>query len=114
MRLRVQIIEKYCLIIVLYLYWYFYLFSMRRARYKLVTIFLTDISLYSLTRKYGEVFSLRLGAFKVVVAASGDSVKEMLVKRSGDYAGRPPFHTFELMMLGKSILATATNCCVSN
>ena len=51
-------------------------------------------------KKYGKVFSLRLGAFKVVVAASGDSVKEMLVKRSADYAGRPPFHTFELMTLG--------------
>ena len=60
-------------------------------------------------KKYGEVFSLRLGAFKVVVAASGDSVKEMLVKRSGDYAGRPPLHTFELVMLGKPTLSTAKN-----
>ena len=51
-------------------------------------------------KKYGKVFSLKLGALKVVVAASGDSVKEMLVKRSADYAGRPPFHTFELMTLG--------------
>ena len=50
-------------------------------------------------KKYGKVFSLRLGAFKVVVAASGDSVKEMLVKRSADYAGRPPFHTFELIII---------------
>ena len=65
-------------------------------------LFLTDISLYSLMRKYGEVFSLRLGAFKVVVAASGDSVKEMLVKRSEDYAGRPPFHTYDIMTLVKS------------
>ena len=52
-------------------------------------------------KQYGKVFSLRLGSFKVVVAASADSVKEMLVKRSADYAGRPPFHSSISGTLGK-------------
>ena len=56
----------------------------------------------SLMKQYGKVFSLRLGSFKVVVAASADSVKEMLVKRSADYAGRPPFHSIMVASLGKN------------
>ena len=39
-------------------------------------------------KRYGKVFSLKLGSFKVVVAGSADSVKEVLVTRSADYAGR--------------------------
>ena len=54
-----------------------------------------------LMKKYGKVFSLRMGSFKVVVAASANSVKEVLVKRSGDYAGRPPFHSFDIIVGGK-------------
>ena len=60
-------------------------------------------------KQYGKVFSLRLGNFKVVVAASADSVNEVLVKRSGDYAGRPPIHTFSIMSLGKLDLSMASN-----
>ena len=56
----------------------------------------------SLMKQYGKVFSLRLGSFKVVVAASAESVKEMLVKRSADYAGRPQFHSIVVTTLGKA------------
>ena len=52
-------------------------------------------------KRYGKVFSVRMGSFKVVVAASADSVKEVLVKRSGDYAGRPPFHMFDIITMGE-------------
>ena len=52
-------------------------------------------------KQYGRVFSLKLGSFKVVVAASADSVNEMLVKRSADYAGRPPLHSVSIATLGK-------------
>ena len=51
-------------------------------------------------KRYGKVFSVRMGSFKVVVAVSADSVKEVLVKRSGDYAGRPPFHMFDIITMG--------------
>ena len=54
----------------------------------------------SLRKKYGAVFSMKAGSFKLVVAADGDSAKEVLVKRSADYAGRPPFYTFLLLTTG--------------
>ena len=52
-------------------------------------------------KQYGKVFSLRLGSYKVVIAASSESVKEMLVTKSADYAGRPPFNSYIFATLGK-------------
>ena len=46
------------------------------------------------------MFSFKLGSFKVVVTASADGVKEVLVTRSADYARRPPFHMFILHRFG--------------
>ena len=46
------------------------------------------------------MYSIKVGSYKVVVAEDADSVKEVLVKKSADYAGRPPFHTFQLATLG--------------
>ena len=43
---------------------------------------------------------MKVGSFKLVVAGDADSVKEVLVKRSADYAGRPPFHSLQLATLG--------------
>ena len=54
----------------------------------------------SLRKKYGTVFSLKAGGFKLVVAEDAASVKEVLVKKSADYAGRPPFHYFLMITLG--------------
>ena len=53
-------------------------------------------------KRYGKVFSVSMGSFKVVVAASADSLKEVLIKRYGDYAGRPPFHTFNIIAMGET------------
>lgn len=51
-------------------------------------------------KKYGAVYSMKVGSFKVVFAEDANSVKEVLVKRSADYAGRPPFHFLQLYSLG--------------
>jgi len=40
---------------------------------------------------------MNVGSFKIVFAEDAESVKEMLVERSPDYAGRPPFHSFQLV-----------------
>ena len=53
-------------------------------------------------KKYGPVYSLKVGSFKLVVAEDAESVKEVLVKKSADYAGRPPFHSFVMTTLGMS------------
>ena len=41
-----------------------------------------------------------MGSFKTVIAEDAASVKEVLVKKSADYAGRPPFHSFVMSTLG--------------
>ena len=51
--------------------------------------------------KYGTVYSMKVGSFKLVVAEDPASVKEVLVKKSADYAGRPPFHSYMIETLGK-------------
>ena len=37
---------------------------------------------------------MKIGSFKVVIAGDTASVKELLVRKSADYAGRPPLHSF--------------------
>ncbi|KAL9961782.1 hypothetical protein ACROYT_G030801 [Oculina patagonica] len=59
----------------------------------------------SLRKKYGSVYSMKVGGFKLVIAEDADSVKEVLVKKSADYAGRPPFHSFVLSTLGGKDIA---------
>ena len=58
----------------------------------------------SLRKKYGTVYSMKVGSFKLVVADDAASSKEVLVKRSADYAGRPPFYSFLMTTLGMCIL----------
>ena len=55
---------------------------------------------YSLREKYGGVFSLKLGSYKFVMASTPEAVKEMLVKKSADYAGRPQTYANVAATLG--------------
>ena len=48
----------------------------------------------SLRKKYGKLYSVRAGSFKVVFVEDSSAVHEVLVKRSADYAGRPPFFSY--------------------
>ena len=54
----------------------------------------------SLRDKYNGIFSVKLGSFKAVMASSSEAVKEVLVKKSADYAGRPQMHVFYESTLG--------------
>lgn len=56
--------------------------------------------LCSLRENYGSVFSLKLGSYKFVMASSPEAVKEMLVKKSTDYAGRPQTYSVKTRTLG--------------
>ena len=51
-------------------------------------------------KKYGTAYSMKVGSYKCVFAEDVDSVKEVLVKKSADYAGRPPFYSFLLTTMG--------------
>ena len=58
----------------------------------------------SLRKKYGSVYSMKVGSYKLVIAEDADSVKEVLVKKSADYAGRPPFYSLVMTTLGMSYI----------
>ena len=57
----------------------------------------------SLQQNYGRIYSLRLGSYKFVMAATPEAVKEVLAKKSADYAGRPQTYAFSTMTLGLKI-----------
>ena len=46
-----------------------------------------------LSAKYGDVFSLFFGGYKVVIVSSIDAAKESLIQKSSDFAGRPASYT---------------------
>ena len=60
--------------------------------------------LYSLRENYGRVFSLKLGSYKFVMASAPEAVKEMLVQKSADYAGRQQTYFFEQATLGRLLV----------
>ena len=62
--------------------------------------FSSIISPCSLKENFGGVFSLKLGSYNFVMASTTDAVKEVLVKKSADYAGRPQMHVFYTSTLG--------------
>ena len=57
---------------------------------------------FSLKRNYGPVFSLKFGSYKFVMASTPESVKEMLIKKSTEYAGRPQTYSVQTRTLGKA------------
>ena len=47
---------------------------------------------------------MKLGSWRTVFAASPEAVKEVLVKKSADYAGRPMFESLRMFSLGTFFL----------
>lgn len=55
-----------------------------------------------MAQKYGNVFQIKLGCRKVVVL-NGDSIRQALVKKGLDFAGRPDFTSFQYVSNGDSL-----------
>jgi cytochrome P450 len=53
-----------------------------------------NVTLTDLSKKYGDVYQLRMGTRKVVVVNGQRAVREGLLKRQTDLAGRPDFFTY--------------------
>lgn len=54
-------------------------------------------SLRDLRQKHGDIFSLSLGTFWVIVVNGSDNLKEILIKRGEKTSDRPTFFVFNLV-----------------
>ena len=61
------------------------------------------VDLMELEKQYGKVFRLYLGSKLVVVVSGGNALKEVLVTKSAEFAGRPSFYTGQVYSNGKAI-----------
>ncbi|CAN9500059.1 unnamed protein product [Ophioblennius macclurei] len=61
-----------------------------------------------MTKKYGEVFQIKLGS-RAVVVLNGDSIKQALVKQGPEFAGRPDFTSFQYVSGGGSFAFGTVN-----
>lgn len=60
------------------------------------------LSFARMAQKYGDVFQIKLGS-RTVVVLNGDAIKQALVKKGVDFAGRPNFTSFQFVSNGKSM-----------
>lgn len=61
----------------------------------------------SLRQNYGGVSSLKIGSHKLVMASTPEAVKEILVTRSADFAGRQRTYSVKERTLGILVLCIA-------
>ncbi|XP_062319903.1 cytochrome P450 1B1 [Osmerus eperlanus] len=55
-----------------------------------------------MSRIYGNVFQIKLG-LRTVVVLNGDAIRQALVKKGNDFAGRPDFTSFKYVSNGNSL-----------
>ncbi|XP_070543894.1 steroid 17-alpha-hydroxylase/17,20 lyase-like isoform X2 [Ptychodera flava] len=69
--------------------------------------FATDpmYTLTDLAKKYGDIFSLKLGMQRIVVLSNIELVREALVKKQNAFAGRPMVHSLDLFSEGGEDIA---------
>ncbi|XP_043913899.1 cytochrome P450 1B1 [Protopterus annectens] len=61
------------------------------------------VALTQMAKCYGNVFQIKLGSQNVVVLNGEDAIRQALVKRGADFAGRPDFASFRFVSGGKSM-----------
>ena len=61
------------------------------------------VDFMELEKQYGKVFRLYLGSKLVVVASGASAIKEVLVTKSAEFAGRPSLYSSEVYAGGKAI-----------
>ena len=65
---------------------------------------LRHLDLMEMEKQYGKVFRLYLGSKLVVVVSGGRALKEVLVTKSTEFAGRPSQHTTHIFSKGRAII----------
>ncbi|XP_077989250.1 steroid 17-alpha-hydroxylase/17,20 lyase-like [Glandiceps talaboti] len=57
-------------------------------------------SFVNLAKKYGDIFSIKLGSHNIVVLNSIELVKEALLKKENDFMGRPYMYSIDIFTQG--------------
>nr|P00187.3 RecName: Full=Cytochrome P450 1A2; AltName: Full=CYPIA2; AltName: Full=Cholesterol 25-hydroxylase; AltName: Full=Cytochrome P450 isozyme 4; Short=Cytochrome P450 LM4; AltName: Full=Cytochrome P450-PM4; AltName: Full=Hydroperoxy icosatetraenoate dehydratase [Oryctolagus cuniculus] len=61
------------------------------------------VALARLSRRYGDVFQIRLGSTPVVVLSGLDTIKQALVRQGDDFKGRPDLYSSSFITEGQSM-----------
>ncbi len=64
--------------------------------------FLGVQALHQMSKAHGNAFRIRMGSRPALVISGCDTVRQVLVTQTRDFAGRPDFYTFSIMAKGKS------------
>ena len=51
----------------------------------------------ALAKRYGDVFQMSVGTRKIVVVSGQRAIREALLKKGVDFAGRPDFYTYKIV-----------------
>ncbi|XP_040925214.1 cytochrome P450 1B1-like [Betta splendens] len=65
------------------------------------------ITLARLAKKYGSVYQIRLGRSDIVVLNGERAIRQALIERGADFAGRPDFASFQQISGGRSLTFTS-------
>jgi len=61
------------------------------------------VTLWNLSRRYGNVYQIRFGGRKVVVLNGRETIREAFVQQADTFAGRPDFPSFSAFCEGRSL-----------
>ncbi|XP_044146190.1 cytochrome P450 1B1-like [Bufo gargarizans] len=61
------------------------------------------LAFLELAKKYGEIFQIKLGSQKVVVLNGDKVIRQALLQKGADFAGRPGFASFKYVSGGRSL-----------
>lgn len=61
------------------------------------------VTMWNLSRQYGEAFQIRMGSHEVLVLNGIDILKEAFVRQGKIFSGRPNFASFKALSGGKSL-----------
>ncbi|XP_077477747.1 cytochrome P450 1C1 [Stigmatopora argus] len=64
------------------------------------------ITLAKLAKKYGNVYQIRLGRSDIVVLNGDRAIRQALIERGREFAGRPNFPSFQMISGGRSLTFT--------
>ncbi|KAI1895455.1 hypothetical protein AGOR_G00106450 [Albula goreensis] len=65
------------------------------------------ITFSKLTKKYGNVYQIRLGCNDIVVLNGDTAIRQALIQHSTEFAGRPNFVSFQAVSGGNSVTFTS-------